>query len=106
MSAPSTDVYEEMIKEARFFHRKNPAQLEKIDDFEKHYRPEEAIRWYSSNSFVYRLVNKTLRIQNLTILFKFRFFIPDLCEQLKKLYQEQYLNEQVKNNKYQFLFIQ
>ncbi|CAF1430131.1 unnamed protein product [Adineta ricciae] len=97
MPAPSTDVYREMIKEARFFHRKNLAQLQQIDDFEKHYRAEEAIRWYSRDSFIYRPVNKALRIQNLAILFKFRFFIRDMCEQLKKLYLQQYFNEQAKS---------
>ncbi|CAF1429986.1 unnamed protein product [Adineta ricciae] len=97
MPTPSTNVYGEMIKEARYFYRNNSVQLAQIDDFEKNYRREDAIRWYSRDSFVYRLVNKALRTQNLVILFKFRFIIRDIYEHLKKLYHKQYLAGNYKN---------
>ncbi|UJR24042.1 hypothetical protein I4U23_027007 [Adineta vaga] len=98
MPVPPTDVYAEMIKEARFFYRKNSSQLAQIEQFEKNYRPGDAIRWYSRDSFVYRLVNKALRTQNLAILFKFRFFIRDVYEQLNKLFRKQYLSDQSANH--------
>ncbi|CAF1567879.1 unnamed protein product [Adineta ricciae] len=97
MPTPPTNVYGEMIKEARYFYRNNSVQLAQIDDFEKNYRREDAIEWYSRDSFVYRLVNKALRTQNLVILFKFRFIIRDIYEHLKKLYHEQYLTRQSNN---------
>ncbi|CAF1323365.1 unnamed protein product [Adineta ricciae] len=97
MPSPSADVYKDVIKEARFFYRNNAVQLAQIDAFEKNYRREDAIRWYSRNSFVYRLVNKALRTQNLVILFKFRTIIKDIYEQLTKLYHEQYFTGKTEN---------
>jgi hypothetical protein len=35
-------------------------------------------------SFLYRLLNKALRVQNIDLLYLFRFFIRDLGEQLEK----------------------
>ena len=97
MPTPTTDVYREMLDEARRFYRNKPTELGQIDDFEKNYRAEDAINWYSRNSFVYRLLNKALRTQNLVIIFKFRHFMRDVYEQLTKLHREQNLNVQTKN---------
>jgi hypothetical protein len=33
---------------------------------------------------MYRLLNKALRVEDVELLFQFRFFIIDLCKQLKK----------------------
>jgi hypothetical protein len=33
---------------------------------------------------MYRLVNKALRVEDVELLYQFRFFIIDLCKQLKK----------------------
>ena len=100
MPIPTTDVYREMLDEARRFYRNNSAQLAQIDDFEKNYQVDKAIVWYSRDSFAYRLVNKALRTQNLTVIFKFRHFIRDVYEQLTKLHRKQNLNVQTKSGEY------
>ncbi|CAF1643030.1 unnamed protein product [Didymodactylos carnosus] len=44
------------------------------------------------DTFVYHLLNRALRQLNLNGIFKFRFFITDLYEQLKQEY-ERYLED-------------
>ncbi|CAM4852394.1 unnamed protein product, partial [Rotaria magnacalcarata] len=44
----------------------------------------QAVWWYTRDSFVYRLLNKALRVQNIDLLFLFRFFIRDIEVQLKQ----------------------
>jgi hypothetical protein len=99
MPTPTADVYREMLDEARYFYRNNSAQLAQIDDFENNYRANNAINWYSRDSFAYRLVNKALRTQNFAVILKFRFFIRDVYEQLKRLYHEQILARQTISGK-------
>ncbi|CAF1469972.1 unnamed protein product, partial [Rotaria sordida] len=75
---------QDMIAECRLYYKSNPVELKKIDEFENDYCPETVINWYTRDSFVYRLVNKALRTLNIDIIFKFRFLIIDLYQQLKQ----------------------
>ncbi|CAF1370589.1 unnamed protein product [Rotaria sordida] len=54
-----------------------------IDEFEKHYKSENTIWWYTRESCFYRMVNKTLRVQDFDMLFTLSFFISDIAEQIK-----------------------
>ncbi|CAF1440807.1 unnamed protein product, partial [Didymodactylos carnosus] len=65
-------------------------ELKKIDEFEKHYRPNQAVYWYTRDSFVYRLVNKALRTEDFCIINKYRLLITDLHTQLTKLHEQFY----------------
>ena len=73
---------QQMIEVCREYYRGNSRELKLIDLFEKEYRPEQAIRWYSKESFVYKLVNKALRSEDIFQLYRFRFYIGDLSENL------------------------
>ncbi|CAF3516539.1 unnamed protein product, partial [Rotaria sp. Silwood2] len=53
----------EMIEICRNYYRKNKKELLNIDQFEQTYKSEDAIYWYTKQAFVYRLVNKALRIE-------------------------------------------
>ena len=53
-----------------------------IKDFETNYTPATAINWYTRQSFIYQLVNRALRTEDIEALHIFRFFISDLCRQL------------------------
>ncbi|CAF1318779.1 unnamed protein product [Rotaria sordida] len=81
----------EMIEACRTSYHGDKIEQNKIDQFEEDYSPARAFYWYSSDSFVYRLLNKSLRTQDIEIIFKFRFFINDLHNELEKLYY-QYIN--------------
>ncbi|CAF3216441.1 unnamed protein product [Rotaria socialis] len=62
----------------------NDLQLSLIQEFERDYKPNDAIWWYTRDGFLFNMLNKALRIQNTELLFLFRFFIHDLYQQLKK----------------------
>ena len=67
----------------------NDHQLSILRKFEQFYTAEKALHWYTRDSFLYRMLNKALRVQNIDVLFLFRFFMRDLYQQLEKLQQEQ-----------------
>lgn len=77
-----------MIKQCYSYYRHNPTQLKNITEFESTYTPSNAIRWYTSDSFVYKLINKALRTEDIEVLHTFRFYIVDLCNNLKETYKE------------------
>ncbi|CAF4518106.1 unnamed protein product [Rotaria sp. Silwood2] len=70
---------QETLDASRHYYRKNIQELKRIDDFEQVFRSEEAIKWYTKNSFVYRLINKALRTEDVEQMYTLRYFIQDLC---------------------------
>lgn len=58
-------------------------QTEQLHDFNKYYTEDDALEWYTKDTFIYRLLNKALRMQDIESIFLFRFFIRDLQNQLK-----------------------
>ncbi|CAF3309933.1 unnamed protein product, partial [Rotaria sp. Silwood2] len=86
---PDTDdAKTEMINECRLCYKNNNSELKKIESFEKTYCLENTIDWYTKDSFVYRLLNKALRTENIDIIFKFRFFIKYLHHNLISLHED------------------
>ncbi|CAF0728300.1 unnamed protein product [Rotaria sordida] len=77
---------DDMISECRIVYRTDQVEKDKINRFEQEYTESNAIWWYTYDCFVYRLLNKALRTQNIDIIFRFRFFIHDLNNQIKQLY--------------------
>ena len=75
---------QDLIEICRSYYRGNIKELKLIDEFERDYRSEEAIRWYSKESFVYKLINKALRTEDIDQLYTFRFFIADLSQSLNQ----------------------
>ena len=59
-------------------------EMKIIDEFEKNYKPENAIWWYTRESCFYRMMNKALRVQDFDMLFALRFFITDIAKQIKE----------------------
>jgi tetratricopeptide (TPR) repeat protein len=62
----------------------NEQELQIINEFKNNYSLENSIWWYTRETFLYRLLNKSLRIQNIDLLFGLRFLIRDIEYQLKK----------------------
>ena len=60
------------------------SELNIIDEFEQTYSSDCALRWYTRDCFVYRLLNKALRLQNIDALYLFSFLIRDLQRQLQR----------------------
>ncbi|CAF4224258.1 unnamed protein product, partial [Adineta steineri] len=78
-------VKQEFLQFSRSKYENNPAQLKEIDDFERNYRPEDAVKWFSKDNFLYRLLNTSLRIESIDDIVKMRYFINDLHNQLAEL---------------------
>ena len=43
---------------------------------------------YTRDTFVYRLLNHALRVQEIDVICKFGFFVKDLYQQLEQLYTD------------------
>ncbi|CAF1236402.1 unnamed protein product, partial [Didymodactylos carnosus] len=85
----TTNNRRELIKLCQQMYVGNAGELQTLKEFERTYSPEKAIWWYTKQSFVYRMLNKALRTQDIDVLVAFRFFITDLYNQLQELHQKQ-----------------
>ena len=74
------------------YYRGDDKETKYIDTIEQTYN---AIRWYTDESFLYRLVNKVLRAKDLQGLFMLHLFIRDMSRSLFIDYQ--ILKERQKN---------
>ena len=87
MHHKSTD-RQELIGICKKNYKGNQQEMEIIDEFEKNYKPDNAIWWYTRESCFYRMMNKALRVQDFDMLFALRFFITDIAKQLKSEYEK------------------
>ena len=83
---------QELVDLCKQHYQDNPEELAIINEFDKTYKAENAIWWYTRECCLYRILNNALRIQDFDILFALRFFITDLSKQLTNEY-ERYLRE-------------
>jgi hypothetical protein len=79
-----------MIEELRRIYSDNEATLAEIDIFAQTYHSNSAIQWYTRDSFLFRLINKILRLSDAEMMFKLRYFLTDLYVQLGDLYEQTY----------------
>jgi tetratricopeptide (TPR) repeat protein len=75
----------EFIDLCKIQYQLNPSENGILHEFELDYSSDQALKWYTKESFLYRLLNKALRVRNIDLLFLIRFFINDLQVQLEKL---------------------
>jgi tetratricopeptide (TPR) repeat protein len=75
---------EEMLSMCRNYYRNNKKELRKIEQFRVSYTSDKAIEWYTDECFLYKLLNKALRVEDIELLHTFRFFIIDLCAALER----------------------
>ncbi|CAF0787766.1 unnamed protein product [Adineta steineri] len=80
---------EEMLQKSQEYYSDQYSELRAINRFRTTYTSETAIRWYTEDSFVHKLVNKALRSEDIEVVFAFRFFITDLSNKIK----EEYINQ-------------
>jgi tetratricopeptide (TPR) repeat protein len=74
---------QQMIDKCKHYYQTNNSELNRIQQFEETYQSSDAIRWYTEESFLYKLLNKALRIEDVSLLYIFRFYIIDLCKQIE-----------------------
>jgi tetratricopeptide (TPR) repeat protein len=61
-------------------------ELRIIEEFEQTYDCLSSIRWYTRGAFIYWMLNKALRTQNVEVIIKMGFFVRDLHRQIERLY--------------------
>ncbi|CAF1136386.1 unnamed protein product [Adineta steineri] len=74
------------------FYSDNKAELNIISEFQDDYRQEQAIWWYTQESFVYHMLNRALRTLDVDTIINMGFFIRDLHQQLHQLHEQQFPN--------------
>lgn len=82
-----SDARYQLIKNLQEYYRNNESKLREIDDFEKKYTPENAIRWYTRDTFLFKLMNKAFLLRDPQLMFYFGFFVRDLYLQLRVEYE-------------------
>ena len=60
-----------------------------LTDFEKNYRAENAVNWYTRETFIYKLLSRAIRLLEIETLIQMGFFIADLHRQIKQMYYRQ-----------------
>ena len=78
----------EMLDALRRIHADNDSTLDDIELFEQNYNSNNALHWYTRNSFVFRTINQTLRSNDVNVMFTWRHFLIDLYTQLDSIYRE------------------
>ncbi|CAF1590320.1 unnamed protein product, partial [Adineta steineri] len=74
----------QMLNMCRDYYNQNKQELKKIEEFQNTYTHDKAIEWYTDECFLYKLLNKALRTEDIELLFTFRFFIIDLCSVIEQ----------------------
>ena len=74
----------------------NPDSPKLSDNFEEDYHRQTPIWWYTSDSFIYSVLNKALRTQEIDILMWMGYFLGALHKNIEELYLEQMNDHQMK----------
>ena len=75
---------QKLVDYCRSYYQGNQSVLEKIDEFDEHYEsPLHAIYWYTTDSFLFRMINNAFRTRNIDLLEIFHYFIVDLSKSLE-----------------------
>jgi tetratricopeptide (TPR) repeat protein len=82
----------EFIQFCRLNYKKNPYELDIVNNFGKNYNQLSPIQWYTRECFIYSMINRALRVNDIEILGKIIFFIQQLHQQIEELYSQS--NEQ------------
>jgi tetratricopeptide (TPR) repeat protein len=62
--------------------------LTAIDEFEHDYEHHSSIWWYTKEPFIYSILNRALRIQDVDIVLKMGFFIQNLHKEIEQIHSK------------------
>ncbi|CAF3358155.1 unnamed protein product [Rotaria socialis] len=77
----------DFVQFCRLFYDNNRHELPTIEEFERNYTPKSSIWWYTRGCFIYAMINKALRTQNIHVIMKMGFFVRDLHRQIEVFYR-------------------
>ena len=79
----------DFIQHCRTIFENNKDKLKTVKELEK-YKDNTPIWWYTSDSFLYPMLNRALRVLDGDIIIQLGFFISDLHRDIDKLHKEQF----------------
>lgn len=79
----------QMLDFCREYYQNNNSELEIIDEFEREFFPEHAFYWYTRDCFLYKILNKALWTPEPAVLYKLRYFIRHLNQQIAERFRQQ-----------------
>ncbi|CAF1168269.1 unnamed protein product [Rotaria sordida] len=77
---------QKLIEFCREQYSQNDSELEFINEFDQGYLKQSPLWWYSREGFVYKMLNRALRSQDIEIISKMAFFVRDAHQQITQLY--------------------
>ena len=77
-----------MVEECDRQYDDDIIEQKKIEEFRFSYQPDQAVKWHTRDSFVYRLINRALRVQDIDQILIFYPFTAELHDQLRILHGE------------------
>ena len=75
------------VETLKIYYDEDDKYIETLEEFERDYNAENAIQWYSRETFIYNVLNRALRQHSLQLIFLFGFFLQDMHRQLQKEYK-------------------
>ncbi len=78
----------ELAEYCRSLYQGRQQTLQIVQEFEQRYPDPSSIWWYTRECFLYWMLNKALRTQDVATIIKMGFFARDLHEQIEQLYLE------------------
>ncbi|CAF1436120.1 unnamed protein product, partial [Rotaria sordida] len=73
----------ELIQILKQAYEDNRFESSNIQEFRKKYSSDQAVWWYTRDTFFYKALNAVLRTENIHMIFLFRTYIFDIQRQLK-----------------------
>lgn len=69
-----------------FYRTQNEIGSDLIDEFNREFDNHTPIWWYTKSSFIYSVLNRALRTQDVEVLIKLGFFMKKLHEQIEEIH--------------------
>ncbi|CAF1552962.1 unnamed protein product, partial [Adineta steineri] len=82
--------FQEFITYCREVFVKNEYELHNIEKLERDYHDQRPIWWYTYQSFLYSMLNQSLRLMDADSIVRMGFFINDLHRDIQRLHSEQF----------------
>jgi tetratricopeptide (TPR) repeat protein len=79
---------EELVNLFNKTYCNNIIEQRKINEFDKDYECDQAIKWYTKDFCLYKLLNTALRKQDIDCLYTFRMYVVDIYKQLSKEHEQ------------------